>query len=437
MKIWDSLPETRRTQMVQLCASVAVGVGSFLFNRLAVGAQSCFNASFEARTWLTCLGAPFLFLAAAWTVRRFGPHAAGSGIPEVIRVVKAAVPGSRGALSSNLVSLRTAAIKVASAGLGYLGGASIGEEGPTVHISASILAFAARKSGRHSGDPDSRSFLVAGAAAGIAAAFNTPVAGIVFALEEIAESIFSRFKIAVILCVVVAVITIRSLTGNLPYFGHVRVLTATAVDTTGIMLLAISAGILGGLFGGLFSKALTQPHLRILPSTWWLRALCCGLVCSLMAMLSHGATSGSGHEIVNAFVDDPLGRLPALLFPEKFLTTVFSYLSGMAGGIFSPCLTIGAGLGVDLGRLFHSADPKVCALIGMVAFFAGVVHAPLTAAIIVMEMSSQYDLIVPMLTAAYVAREIGALVAPVPLYRQLAFPKEKFGAATGGDKAIP
>jgi H+/Cl- antiporter ClcA len=94
-------------------------------------------------------------------------------------------------------------------------------------------------------------------------------------------------------------------------------------------------------------------------------------------------------------------------------------------------------LGIDLGRLFHSADPKVCALIGMVAFFAGVVHAPLTAAIIVMEMSSQYDLIVPMLTAAYVAREIGALVAPVPLYRQLAFPKEKFGAATSGDKAIP
>jgi H+/Cl- antiporter ClcA len=434
MTIWQSLPESRRTQVVQLCASLAVGTGAFLFGRLATDAQHCFNFFFGARTWLTCLGAPFIFLAAAWIVRRFAPHAAGSGIPEVLRVVKAAVPGSSRALSSDLVSLRTAAIKVASAGLGYLGGASIGEEGPTVHISASILAFAARKSGRHSDDSDGRSFLVAGAAAGIAAAFNTPVAGIVFALEEIAESIFSRFKIAVILCVVVAVVTVRGLAGNEQYFGHVSVRTQAPAAMT--MLFAVAAGALGGLFGGLFSRALTLPRLRILPSTWWLRALCCGLVCSSIAFLSHGSTSGSGHAIVNSFIDDPLGKLPALLFPEKFLTTVFSYLSGMAGGIFSPCLTIGAGLGVDLGRLLQSTDPKVCALIGMVAFFAGVVHAPLTAAIIVMEMSSQYDLIIPMLTAAYVARELGALVAPVPLYRQLAFPKEKFGAPDRGDKAI-
>ncbi len=365
-------------------------------------------------------------------MRRFGPHAAGSGIPEVLRVVKAAVPGDRQALSSDLVSFRTAAVKVVSSGLGYLGGASIGQEGPTVHISASILAFAARRTGGGPDETDQRSFLVAGAAAGIAAAFNTPLAGIVFALEEIAERIFSQFKIAVMLCVIVSVLTMRSLVGNEQYFGHVSVQTPTT--TTFTLLFAIAAGALGGAFGGHFSKALTRSHLRILPSSWCLRALCCGLLCSAMAMLSRGATAGSGHAIVNSFVDDPQGKLPALLFPEKFLTTVFSYLSGMAGGIFSPCLTIGAGMGVVLGRLLHSTDPKVCALIGMVAFFSGVVHAPLTAAIIVMEMTHQYALIIPLLTACLCGRaRSGALgrsrARSTGSWR---FPDEKVGSIPGG-----
>jgi H+/Cl- antiporter ClcA len=119
-------------------------------------------------------------------------------------------------------------------------------------------------------------------------------------------------------------------------------------------------------------------------------------------------------------MDNPSGTLPGIFFPEKFLTTIFSYLSGMGGGIFSPSLSIGAGMGLDMAQLFHVLDLKACALIGMVAFFSGVVQAPLTAVVIIMEMTDHSGLLIPFLVAAFIAHGIGKLIMPVPLYRCLA-----------------
>jgi H+/Cl- antiporter ClcA len=297
----------------------------------------------------------------------------------------------------------------------------VGREGPTVQIASSLSAFSARVAGRFFPIKDCRSFLVAGAAAGVSAAFNTPLAGIAFALEEIAGSMFTQFKGGVMLCVIVAGITARAMGGNYLYFGHPSV----SDPSSGMIFFAMFAGVLGGLLGGLFSRILTLPRMTLLPKSWWKRAIVCGVVCSTFAWLSNGDTSGSGYEAIRRFMDAPGASLPPLYFTEKFLTTVFSYLSGIAGGIFSPCLAIGAGMGVTSAQLFHLADPKACALIGMVAFFSGVVHAPLTAVIIIMEMTDQHMLIIPFMISAYLAHSIGKLVMPIPLYRHLAFHGER------------
>jgi H+/Cl- antiporter ClcA len=235
-------------------------------------------------------------------------------------------------------------------------------------------------------------------------------------LEEIAEATFSQFKRVVMLSVIVGGITAQALGGNYRYFGHPYI----QEPSFPILPIAIIIGIGGGIFGGLFAKALSQPF-KILPRSWWLRALVCGLACSALCLLSHGDTAGSGYETTRKFMDNPEGTLPLLFFPEKFVTTLFSYLSGMAGGIFSPCLSIGAGMGFTIGKISQIADLKACALIGMVAFFAGSVQAPLTAVVIIMEMTDQSMLIIPFMIAAFLAHGIGKLIMPTPLYRFLAF----------------
>lgn len=399
-----------------LIAAIGVGFLATLYARFIAGAQTLFSLSFQHHPWVVSLCGPLFFLAATWLVVRCAPEAKGSGIPQVLQAIDRTGVAKAAGLSSPLVSIRTALFKVGSSALGILGGASIGREGPTVQVAASFFALTARLSRRYFGSLDPQSYLIAGASAGISAAFNTPLAGITFALEEIAEHSFGQFKRSVMLAVIVGGITAQALGGNYLYFGHPSILQGLSSLWGPSILL----GLLGGLCGGLFAKLLTKPLPHLLPASWWGRALVCGVLCSAFGLLSNGATAGSGYEVTRRFMDQDPGSLPALIFPEKFLTTVFSYLSGMAGGIFSPSLSIGAGMGYTTAHLFHWEALKACGLLGMVAFFSGAVQAPLTAVIIIMEMTDQSELLIPFLIAALLAQGIGRLWMPVPLYRHLA-----------------
>ncbi len=400
-----------------LLAAVVVGIIAYFYAELITLTQGVFNKGLQSHPYLALLLGPCLFLMATWLVVKFAPEAKGSGIPQVLQAIDGVENGKRGEMTGPLVSIKTAAWKIISSVVGILGGASIGREGPTVQVASSVFAFTARHARRYFGTLDLQSYLIAGASAGISAAFNTPLAGITFALEEIAEHSFAQFKRIVMLAVIVGGITAQAIGGNYLYFGH-PVVKGSALS---LIPIAILLGLLGGIFGGVFSKILTHPKYRILPSSWWGKALVCGIICALINVLTNGDTAGSGYEVTRRFMDNAQGTLPSLYFPEKLLTTAFSYLSGMAGGIFSPCLSIGAGLGFTTGQLFQVAGLKACALIGMVAFFSGVVQAPLTAVIIIMEMTDQSMLLIPFMIGAFLAQGVGKLIMPVPLYRHLAF----------------
>jgi H+/Cl- antiporter ClcA len=420
LKNWNPLHNQNYIKAAQLAAASMVGFAAYLYAKLFTLTHSLFMRGFGAHPCWSFLGAPLLFLVAAWLVTRFAPEAKGSGIPQVLKAIEEAGPEQPQALSSPLVSFQTAVFKVLSSTLGLLGGASIGREGPTVQIASSLFALVGRQSKRFFAVQEYRSFLIAGGAAGIAAAFNTPLAGITFALEEIAESTFSQFKRTVMLSVIIGGITAQALGGNYLYFGHPII----QQPSLSIFPVTIAIGLFGGFFGGLFARCLSTP-MRFLPKSWWLRALLCGALCSVFCLFSAGTTAGSGYETTRKFMDSSDGSLPILFFPEKFLTTVFSYLSGMAGGIFSPSLSIGAGMGCAIAQLFHMVNLKACALIGMVAFFSGAVQAPLTAVVIIMEMTDQNAFIVPFMIAAFLAHGIGKLVMPIPLYRYLAFQSDR------------
>lgn len=400
-------------------ASIIVGIAAAVYAKAIAFAQDSYFQWFHSHSYFASISSPLLFVLATFLVRRFAPDAKGSGIPQVLEAIEGAKksPQSRDTWGTQLVSLRTATIKVISSIVGILGGASIGREGPTVQIAASGFAWVGRRVHKFVPRVDFQTYLIAGAAAGVAAAFNTPLAGITFALEEIADGAFGPFRQTVMLSVIIAGITAQALLGDYLYFGH------PVFSKTNFMVIpeALMIGTVGGLFGGGFAKLLAYPKLTRLPEHWWPRALICGVLCSIIGFLTHGDTAGSGYEVTRRALESATPENFSLLFPlSKIITTVLSYLSGMAGGIFSPSLSIGAGLGISVAKLAHFENFRTCALMGMVAFFSGVVQAPLTAVIIVMEMTDEHILILPFMIAAFLAHGIGRWIMPIPLYQFLA-----------------
>ncbi len=406
-------------------AAIIVGISAVLYAKVIAWTQRVYLDCFQSQPFLLSIVTPVGFLFASFLVRKFAPEAKGSGIPQVLQAIELSKESScakgkatnKDIWQTELVSLRTAFFKVLSSMVGILAGASIGREGPTVQIASSGFAWIGRKVKGHLPQVDFQSYLIAGAAAGVAAAFNTPLAGITFALEEIADGAFGPFRQNVMMAVIIAGITAQALMGDYLYFGH------PILPKSNFMVIpeALLIGILGGLLGGAFAKVLAFPKLTRLPEHWLTRAFICGAICAAITLLTHGDSAGSGYEITRKTLESSDLSDANLYFPIlKLVTTVLSYLSGMAGGIFSPCLSIGAGLGTSIAKLAHFANFKACALMGMVAFFSGVVQAPLTAVIIVTEMTDEHILIIPFMIAAFLAQAIGKWLMPVPLYGFLA-----------------
>jgi H+/Cl- antiporter ClcA len=255
----------------------------------------------------------------------------------------------------------------------------------------------------------------------VAAAFNTPLAGILFAIEELAHAFAERTTGASVIAVVLGGMVTLALAGNYTYFG-----VSQAALPWGRGWLAVAlCGLAGGLLGALFARLLTESArlfrpLGALPVRHpVLFAALIGLLLALLGALSGGATFGTGYEQARRLIE---GRadLPWSFAPLKLLATALSYWSGIPGGIFAPSLAVGAGVGRWIASLFPGIPPGPVILLGMAAYFAGVVQAPLTAAVIVMEMTANPGMRLPLLAAAFLGFAVARLLNPSPLYRALA-----------------
>jgi H+/Cl- antiporter ClcA len=406
-------------------SATGVGACAIGYARLIAKTQELYFKQFSDHPYWVAASAPVFFYLATALVQYLAPDAKGSGIPQVIEAIERAEECESGedrekVWNSSLVSVRTALVKVLSTLFGILGGASIGREGPTVQLASSGFAYIGKKFSRKIPEINPETFLTAGAAAGVAAAFNTPLAGITFALEEIAETSFALFKETVLISVIVAGVVAQAIAGDYLYFGH----PVTGPSTWAIVPEAAMIGLIGGTLGGLFAKLISDLSLLRLPRHWALRSVICGAICAVFILITHGNSAGSGYEVARKGMEGPgpdLSSSLSLAFPLiKLMATALSYLSGMAGGIFSPCLSVGATIGFSVAKICHFVDFKACALFGMVAFFSGAVRAPLTAVIIVMEMTDKHELIFPFMIAALIGQGLGKLFLPVPLYRFLA-----------------
>jgi H+/Cl- antiporter ClcA len=403
---------------VVLLAAVVAGLTITGFTWLAEQAFDLFLIGTEWNWWAPLFWTPLCTAAIVWCTRRFAPGAAGSGIPQVMAVLDPAMPPAR---VGRLVSLRISAAKIALTSWGMLAGLSLGREGPSVQIAAGILLQAKRfMPERATVSP--HTLLVAGGAAGIAAAFNTPLAGVMFAIEELARRPEHRSSGLIIAAIVMAGVIAVSVHGNGTYFGIIH---AAPIDA-GLLLPGLAVAIAAGLAGGLFSRLLLvslngsgmDAFSRLRVARPVLFAGVCGMLVAVIGVVSTGATFGSGYASTRLMVDGGAG-IPPIYALLKFLATWLTTWSGAPAGIFAPSLAIGAAIGNDIAMLTaHTQVPALIAL-GMVGFLAAVTQAPLTSFIIVMEMVDGHAMVLSLMACALVATVIARVISP-PLYPGLA-----------------
>lgn len=404
-------------RLVFWVGAVIVAAVAVTFAQAANWAGGLFLGVTDGRPWLPFILAPAGLTVSVLLTRHVFPGAQGSGIPQTI----AALHMHDQVLVGRVLSLRIAAGKVLLTLLGLASGASIGREGPTVQVGASIM-HALGKLLRLPRPELQRALVLAGGAAGIGAAFNTPLAGIVFAIEELSHSFEARTSGTVFTAVVIAGATTLGLVGNYTYFGQ----TSAVMSNQAAWMAVLLCSVTGGLAGGLFSQSLIIAA-RGLPG-WSGRlilryplgfAALCGLLLAVIGWLSGGQTYGTGYEQARGMVEGH-STLPPVYGLLKLAATVVSYVSGIPGGIFAPSLSIGAALGSILSPLVPSAPVGAMILLGMTAYFSGVVQAPITATVIVMEMTANQSLTIPLMATAFLSFAVSRLVCRRPLYSALA-----------------
>jgi len=402
-----------KTRLIFWSGALAVGVVSALF---ALGSNWMIGMHariLENSRWWTLPLSPLVLMTVVYVTRRVFPGSQSSGIPQAI----AALRTDDDKLRKRVLSLRIALGKVLMTLLGFLSGASIGREGPTIHIGASIMYSL----GRFTNFPRhyvKHGLIMAGGAAGVAAAFNTPIAGIIFAIEEMARFYEERATGMILVAVIIAGIVALGFLGNYSYFGE----SSAHFDQLRDWVAVPMCGVIGGLLGGTFSQLLVSGVRRLRPLVarhGIMIAAVCGLIIAILGLLSHGLTYGTGYDQARHVLtgDDSVG----FWFPfYKMLATLTSFLSGMPGGVFSPSLSAGAGLGADLAPMMPYISLSTVVLLGMVSYFTGVVQTPLTASVIVMEMVNSQSMAFPIMATAFIALAASKLVCRQPIYWALA-----------------
>lgn len=357
-------------------------------------------------------------LAAGLLLHYFAPDARGSGIPQV----KIAY-----AMNYGRVPMRTAVGKTVISALCVGSGASLGREGPTVQICAAI----SHAIGRMFSIPRRKQMnqLPVGAAAAIAAAFNTPIAAVTFALEEIIGDLNQKLAASIVIAAVISATIERALLGKNPLFTGANVYALNAAkELIAYAALGITAGVLGVIFSKLILWLRFVFRDRVHAPAWAKPAMG-GVVIGVIGLWQPHAL-GIGYDFLGTILrgeDQLFLRAVVALMIAKILASAFSYGSGMSGGVLGPSLFVGAMLGVAVWHLLMYLEPDAAiargafALVGMGAVFAAVVRVPITSILLIFEMTYNYEIMLPLMVANAIAYAVASRLTPLSIYEAFMF----------------
>jgi H+/Cl- antiporter ClcA len=398
--------------------SVITGFAAVMYAKIFAWGENLLHFIMNWHAWMIFIVAPVCFVVSWWLVKEFAPNAKGSGIPQVMAAVELANPREHKKIRS-LLSLKIIIFKIISSVILVIGGGAIGREGPTIQIAGSVFRKVNEYLPEWWPKISKKNMIMTGAAAGLAAAFNTPLGGIVFAVEELSKTHINYFKTALFTAVIIAGLTAQTLAGSYLYLGYPKTNDVSLMVMFPIILVAGIAGILASQLSVIMLKM----------SDWKKRKLktdkanviflvICALVIASIAYFINREILGSGKEIMERVLFTNNKHEDWYVPILRMLGPALSFTSGGAGGIFAPALTAGASIGSVISGFIHLTpnETNVVVLGGMVAFLTGITRAPFTSAIIVLEMTDRHSLIFHLMLAGMVSSIVSILVSRHSLY---------------------
>ena len=415
---------TRRAILV--VAAIATGSVALLFNladRLSITfrafllkGESLWGLQLDPTVGTgIAMGLAVVSMWLAMTLRdRFFPGTQGTGIPQVMASLEV---DAEDPLRRHMLSWRIAVGKALLLMIGIYAGATIGREGPSVHVGACLI-YLMGCWGHFPSWAVQRGLILAGGAAGIAAAFNAPIAGTVFAIEEIGRS-FEKKNVGLIMVgVAVACTACWVYLGDYVFYGKLNPSLTSPVQWLVIIPVAAVAGFLGGCF----SRAVvagTRWVNRTLKNHRVLVPMGLGAGLAGLGLVSGGLSYGSGYDQALAILQHET-EMPFLYPFVKAAGNFISLISGIPGGLFDPSFSVGAAMGQLTAPLFPGIDPRAISMIAMTAYFTGVVRSPITSVVILLEMTMARDMAMPLFITAAIAYEASKLISKTPIYEALA-----------------
>jgi H+/Cl- antiporter ClcA len=397
-------------------ALVAVG-----FTKLFVWVEDRNVALITAHPDWIFITAPLAFLASWWMVRRFSPMAGGSGVPQLIAAAEVADDAEKEDGSWRFLNVRIICVRIASTLAMVGGGGAIGREGPILQVAGSVYRVVHKLLPPFWPKVSRRIMLVTGGAAGLSAAFNTPLGGIVFAMEELTRSHIGKFRTAVLSSVIISGMTAQWLLGPYLLLGYPRLERVGPSFMYTLLAISAVAGALGVLSGKavlVLDKVRSAIRGRVAQGTF---VLLCALTFACVVRAFGPLSLGSGEVLLDQYL---FGTAPSPSLGDvagRFLGSVVSTGTGGAGMLFGPALSSGAAIGGLFGHWFgvDRGQLNILVLGGMCAFLTGVTRSPFTSAIIILEMTDRHSAILQLMYAAMIASIIAHAIDDTSYYQRM------------------
>jgi CIC family chloride channel protein len=405
--------EDRLSLLLSLVIGALVGLVVVAFI-LLTGRLSALMYPAGGAGWRRVLVPTLGALATGYLLFKYFPLARGSGIPQ-----------TRAALfmHDGRISLRSVLGKFACCSISLASGIPLGREGPAIYMGSGLASVIAQRLGLSR--LQVRSLIPVGGAAALAAAFNTPIAAVLFALEEIMGDLHAPVLGSVVLASATSWMVLHLVLGDSPLF-HVPGYHLVSPWELGAYAVL---GIVGGLASVAFVKLLLWLRARFekLPrASLWIQPVAGGLTVGLIGYFSPQVLGVGYDQVERVLNGDIILKVVVILAALKIIATSVAYASGNAGGVFGPSLFIGAMVGASVGAVAHllfptlTAGPGAYALVGMGAAFAGIIRTPLTSVIMIFELTRDYTIIVPLMISNLIAFYISQKLQRVPIYEALA-----------------
>ena len=405
-------PNEIKTYASLLLASIASVIVITFFLEVSDYAQHSFKNLIGTDPYLSFIITPIVFVGIVYVAKYYCHYVQGSGIPQLI----AATDSRNKSIREQLLSFRIALGKIGFIFLGMLGGAPIGIEGPSIHIGGSIFY------GFNRFIKLNRKFLIhaliaIGGSAGLIVAFNAPIAGFLFAYEEVGRKLKKQALILIAIMSGIVYLFAIMYRGDANYLTNLSAYSLELTLVWQLLPLAILAGVLGGLFSKstlfLINKFITHSKLKVITI-----AVVLGFIVASFNYLSTGQIAGSGKEEVLLMLGG--AGLGLDFVAMKYFATLTSLASTIPGGLFMPSISIGAGIGSEVASFYTQIDAQVIIIMAMIAYLSAVIRAPLTSVFVILEMTTTLHLLIPGLMIAFIANWISKQIFAQPIYEALA-----------------